>query len=138
MNIYDIAREAGVSISTVSKYLNNKNIRPELKEKIEYVIKKYNYVPSAVAQGLVSKSLKLIAVMVVDLQVSYYAAAAYTIDKTLSKLGYRVIICNTLASLAKIDFNSSISASNSCNSFSILSLSKPVKRLNFISKIACA
>ena len=96
MNIYDIAREAGVSISTVSKYLNNKNIRPELKEKIEYVIKKYNYVPSAVAQGLVSKSLKLIAVMVVDLQVSYYAAAAYTIDKILSKLGYRVIICNTL------------------------------------------
>lgn len=96
MNIYDIAKEAGVSISTVSKYLNNKNIRPELKQRIEKVIKKYDYVPSAVAQGLVSKSLKMVAVMVVDIQISHYAAAAYAIDKTLSALGYRVIICNTL------------------------------------------
>ena len=96
MNIYDIAKEAGVSISTVSKYLNNKSIRPELKERIEYVINKYDYVPSAVAQGLVSKSMKIVAVMVVDIQISHYAAAAYAIDKTLSAFGYRVIICNTL------------------------------------------
>ncbi len=96
MNIYDIAKEAGVSISTVSKYLNNKTIRPELKTRIEEVVAKYDYVPSAIAQGLVSKSMKLVAVMVVDIQISHYAAAAYAADKTLSALGYRVIICNTL------------------------------------------
>ncbi len=96
MNIYDIAKEAGVSISTVSKYLNNKNIKPELKIRIEEVIKKYNYVPSAIARGLVYKSMKLVAVMVVDIRVSYYSAAAYAIDNELSNLGYKVIICNTL------------------------------------------
>ncbi len=96
MNIYDIAKEANVSISTVSKYLNNKNIRPELKERVEAVIKKYNYVPSAIAQGLVSKSMKTIAVMVVDLRFPHYSTAAFKIDMTLSPLGYRVIICNTL------------------------------------------
>lgn len=96
MNIYDIAKEAGVSISTVSKYLNNKNIRPELKARVEAVIKKYNYVPSAIAQGLVSRSMKTIAVMVVDIRLPHYSSAAFKIDMTLSPLGYRVIICNTL------------------------------------------
>ena len=96
MNIYDIAHEAGVSISTVSKFLNNKTVKPELAKRIEEVIKKYNYVPSAIAQGLVSKSMKTIAVMVVDLRMPHYASTAFSIDNVLSPLGYRVIICNTL------------------------------------------
>lgn len=107
MNIYDIAREASVSISTVSKYLNNKKIRPELKERVEAVIKKYNFVPNAIAQGLVSKSMKTVAVMVVDVRLPHYSNAAFKIDKILSPLGYRVIICNTLGdvkeSIAYID-----------------------------------
>lgn len=94
MNIYDIAKEAGVSISTVSKYLNHKNIRPELKERVEAVIKKYNFVPNQIARGLVFKSMKTVALMVVDLRLFHYSQAAFYIDKALSSQGYRVIICN--------------------------------------------
>ncbi len=96
MNIYDIAKEAGVSISTVSKYLNNKNIRPELRKRVEEVINKHNFVPNQVARGLASKSMKTVAVMVVDLRLMHYAQAAFFIDKSLSSFGYRVVICNTL------------------------------------------
>lgn len=99
MNIYDIAREAGVSISTVSKYLNNKNIRPELKERVEAVVKKYNFKPNALGRGLAIKSMKTIAVMVVDIRDPYYAQAAFEIDRSLSPQGYRVIMCNTLGSV---------------------------------------
>jgi len=59
MNIYDIAREAGVSIATVSRVLNHKDIvRADTRAKVEKVLKRCNYAPSAIAQGMVSKSLK--------------------------------------------------------------------------------
>lgn len=99
VNIYDIAREADTSISTVSRYLNNKNVRPDTKKRIEEVIKKYNFKPSAIAKGLVTKSLKTVAVMVVDIRMPHYASAAYFIDKELSKYGYRVVIGNTMGDI---------------------------------------
>ncbi len=95
INIYDIAREANTSISTVSRYLNHKNVRPATKERIEKVISKYNFKPNAIAQGLVTKSTNTIAVMVVDIRLQHYADAAYVIDRELSSLGYRTVICNT-------------------------------------------
>lgn len=98
MNIYDIAKEAGVSISTVSKYLNNKNIKPELRERVEAVVKKYNFKPSALGRGLAIKSMKTIAVLVLDIRDPYYSDTAFEIDRVLSPKGYRVIICNTLGS----------------------------------------
>ncbi len=102
INIYDIAREADTSISTVSRYLNKKNVRPETKKRIEEVISKYNYRPSAIAKGLVAHSMKTVAVFVVDIRMPHYANAAYYIDNELSKYGYRTIICNTMGELSTI------------------------------------
>lgn len=102
INIYDIAKEADTSISTVSRYLNNKNVRPETKKRIEEVIAKYNYKPSAIAKGLVAHSLKTVAVFVVDIRMPHYANAAYYIDKKLAINGYRTIICNTRGELTSI------------------------------------
>ena len=48
MNIYDIAKEAGVSISTVSRVMNHKgNVNPETRKKVEEILEKNNYTPSA-------------------------------------------------------------------------------------------
>ena len=53
MNIYDIAREAGVSIATVSRVLNHKDtVRADTRAKVEKVLKHCNYAPSAIAQGM--------------------------------------------------------------------------------------
>ncbi len=100
INIYTIAEEANTSISTVSRYLNGKNVKPDTRKRIEEVIDKYNYKPSLIAKALVSHSLKTIAVFVVDIRMPHYAYAAYYIDKELSKYGYRTIICNTSGELA--------------------------------------
>ena len=52
MNIYDIAKEAGVSPATVSRVLNNhKNVKEETRNKILEVIKGKNYSPNMVARG---------------------------------------------------------------------------------------
>ena len=84
MNIYDIAREAGVSIATVSRVLNHKDtVRADTRAKVEKVLKRCNYAPSAIAQGMVSKSLHTVAVLTVDIRDPHYARTAYTIERGL-------------------------------------------------------
>ena len=55
VTIYDVAREARVSMATVSRVVNgNQNVK-ERKNKVNEVIKRLNYRPNAVARGLASK-----------------------------------------------------------------------------------
>ena len=50
MNIYDIAKEAGVSIATVSRVLNNKGtVSAATRARVEAILKQNNYTPSAIA-----------------------------------------------------------------------------------------
>jgi DNA-binding LacI/PurR family transcriptional regulator len=52
MSIYDIARLAGVSITTVSRVLNERKVREDVKQKILGIIAQYNYRPDPFAQSL--------------------------------------------------------------------------------------
>ena len=104
MNIYDIAAEANTSISTVSRVLNNKgNVNPQMRKRVEEVLKKYNYKPSAIARGLVSKTMKNIAIMTVDVRVTHYARTIYVIEQEFSKKGYNVTVCNTGGSIKECE-----------------------------------
>ena len=96
MNIYDIAREAGVSITTVSRVLNNKaNVSEKTRRKIQEVLERHSYQPSAIARGLVSGTMKTVAILMVDVRTPHYAMTAFTMEQKLSKLGYMVLLCNT-------------------------------------------
>ena len=104
MNIYDIAAEAKTSISTVSRVLNNKgNVNPEIRKRVEEVLKKYDYKPSAIARGLVSKTMKSIAILTVDVRVIHYARMIYVIEQEFSNRGYNVTVCNTGGSIEECD-----------------------------------
>lgn len=51
--IYDIAKEAGVSASTVSRVVNNKpGINEKTRKKVQQLLEKYNYIPIEAARGL--------------------------------------------------------------------------------------
>ena len=53
ITIHDIAREAGVSIATVSKVINNKaHVAPDTREKVLKVMERFNYAPNASAANL--------------------------------------------------------------------------------------
>ena len=96
MNIYDIAKEASVSIATVSRVLNGSNrVRDITRQKVEAVLNKYNYIPSAIARGMMTNSMKTIGIVTIDIRGLYYANVSYSIEQALSILGYNTILCNT-------------------------------------------
>lgn len=99
MNIYDIAKEAGVSISTVSRVMNNKgNVNPRTQQKVEEVLSRHNFRPSPAARitdAAPGQGLRSIAVLTVDIRVPHYARTAYTIEREFSRRGYEVSLCNT-------------------------------------------
>ena len=96
MTIYDIAKLAGVSASSVSRVINNKpGVNPEARQKILKIMDKYSYAPNAIARGLVSQSSKTIGILVADIRNIHHTEGAYYIERELIALGYCCIILNT-------------------------------------------
>jgi LacI family transcriptional regulator len=94
--IYDIALEAGVSISTVSRVLNNPDkVHLKTRKKIQDIVHRCNYVPNAIARGLVSNSLKAIGILTSDILNYHFAYTASTLENLFFKWGYSAILCNT-------------------------------------------
>lgn len=113
MNIYDIAKEAGVSISTVSRVINNKSrVSPETVEKIRRVMQKCNYTPNPVARGLVNKTLRTIGIVTVDIRGLHYASLAYNVLQKLNDFGYNCLFCNAGYEEAEQEKNIRTMASN--------------------------
>ncbi|MCL2580283.1 MAG: LacI family transcriptional regulator [Oscillospiraceae bacterium] len=96
MTIYDIAKKAGVSITTVSRVLNGKeDVSKKTRQKVETVMLENNYMPSFIARSLVADVTKTIGVVVMDVRIPHYANTAYVAEQELSGAGYHVILCNT-------------------------------------------
>ena len=103
MNIYDVAKSAGVSTATVSRYLNRSGyVGKNTAARIQQAIDASGYRISALAQKL-SKgdSLKLIGLVCYDIEDLYYAKCASVLEKRLSAAGYEIILSNTGKSVDK-------------------------------------
>lgn len=93
--IKDVAREAGVSPTTVSRFLNGgKYVKAEIQERIQAAIDKLNYTPSHIARSLVRQSTKMIGVIVPDIQSNYHSTLLSFIEATASRCGYSILMCN--------------------------------------------
>lgn len=104
MTIYDIAELAGVSASTVSRVINNKaGIKESTRQKVNALLKQYNYSPDENARGLVNKNTKLIGIMQADIRSAHHADLTYVVEKYLRKKGYCGIILNAGASAEEME-----------------------------------
>lgn len=101
ITIKEVAEEAGVSKTTISRFLNNNygNMSKETKEKIAEVIERLNYRPSKQAQALKSKHSYLIGVVVADISNLYSSLLLKGIGSILEKSGYQMIIVDAANSL---------------------------------------
>lgn len=96
VTIKDVAREAGVSIATVSRYLNHNysSMSEETKHRIEEVIHTLNYHPNKMAQGLKGQS-RTIAVIVVNMSYPFCVSVIRSISEVLNESGYSLLVCET-------------------------------------------
>lgn len=96
ITIRDIAREAQVSVSTVSRVLNNKpDVKTETKDIVEQTIRELNYSPSSVARGLVLKKSCVIGFIVPDITNPSFPELARGIVVRARSLGYSVMFFDT-------------------------------------------
>ena len=95
-SINDVADLAGVSISTVSRVINNHpNVSQEKREAVGEAIEELNYIPNALAQGLVTKSTNSIGILIADIANDFYSILVRSIEDVLNKKGYFTVIGNT-------------------------------------------
>lgn len=94
--IKDVAKKAGVSISTVSRVINDsKPVSSEVKQRVLEVVKELNYKPNEIARTLVTKKSYLIGVIVTDLADSYVAEMVRGIEEIGKMYNYDILLCST-------------------------------------------
>jgi LacI family transcriptional regulator len=91
--VYEVARAAGVSPATVSRYLNGTaKVSDEKRKVIEGVIEKLNYKPNMLAQSLKMGSSRTIGVLTQSLVSGYFNEAVTGIDDAMKEAGYAPLI----------------------------------------------
>ena len=101
-SIYDVARESGVSVFTVSAVVNNKShVGKVLREKVEEAIRKLNYRPNLLARGLAKQKTRTIGMIVPDIGNPFFPSVVRGAEDAAQKHGYNLLLCNSDDSLEK-------------------------------------
>ena len=96
ITIYDVAREANVSMATVSRVVNgNPNVKPATRKKVMEVIDRLGYRPNAVARGLASKKTTTVGLIIPDISNIFYAELARGIEDIATMYKYNIILSNS-------------------------------------------
>ena len=96
ITIYDVAREANVSMATVSRVVNgNPNVKPATRKKVLEVIDRLDYRQNAVARGLASKKTTTVGVIIPDVSNMFFASLARGIDDVATMYKYNIILANS-------------------------------------------
>ncbi|WP_340002344.1 LacI family DNA-binding transcriptional regulator [Oceanobacillus sp. FSL K6-0127] len=92
----DIAREAEVSVATVSHVINNtKHISDTTRNKVLKVIERYNYVPNSAAKNLRQQSTKTAGLVVSSFPDSFVTEMIFAIEERAKEMGYNLLLVNT-------------------------------------------
>lgn len=96
ITIKDVAKRAGVSISTVSRVINNsKPVSSDIRQRVMAVIEETGYVPNTVARSLVTKKSQIIGVIVPDMSNIFIGELLNGIEEVGKMYGYDILLCNS-------------------------------------------
>lgn len=93
--IRDIKEKTGLSLATISKYINGGNVRPENRVKIEAAIAELHYEVNEIARGLVTNKTRTIGVVMYSIESLFAGTMVHYIGQALRKKGYGLLICDS-------------------------------------------
>lgn len=94
--IRDVAKLAGVSVTTISRFINkNGYVNAITEQKIKQAIETLRYEPNSVARGLAGKKTKTVALILPDISNPFFSELARAVEDVAQMYGYTVILCNS-------------------------------------------
>lgn len=94
--IHDVAKNAGVSVATVSHVINGTHyVSPELADRVYESINKLNYRQNKLARALSRKNIPLLALIVPDISNPYWSSLARAVQDVTDPYDYSVIVCSS-------------------------------------------
>ncbi len=96
VTIYDVAKEANVSMATVSRVINgNTNVKPATRKKVLDAIELLGFRPNAVARGLASRKTTSVGVIIPDISNLFFAELARGIEDIATMYKYHIILSSS-------------------------------------------
>ncbi len=96
ITIRDVAEKAGVSVTTVSRTLNNRGyISRETREKIALAIRELDYSPNQLARSLYNAKTQTIGLVVPSICHPFFSQITQLVEQRLYHLGYHILLCTT-------------------------------------------
>lgn len=95
-NIYDVAREAKVSVFTVSAVINDSGqVSATSQKRVRSAIEKLNYRPNLLARSLAKRQTFTVGIVVPDVSNPFFPQVVRGAEDTLQKAGYSTLLCNS-------------------------------------------
>ena len=134
MNIFDVAKEAGVSVATVSRVLNDESVVSDsTKKKVNDAVKKLNYHPNLAGRNLRKNETRLILIIMNSLINPLFAKIISGIEETAEKNGYNVLLCTTDNQPEKIEKHLGLLSKKIADGAILLSIEVP----DYLKKSIC-
>lgn len=94
--IEDVAKHAGVSISTVSRVLNGRGrVKDEIVASVRAAVQELHYTPNRAARSLRTQQTKIIGLLISDIQNPFFTVLIHAIEDVAQRNGYSLILCNS-------------------------------------------
>lgn len=94
--IEDVAERAGVSVTTVSRVLNNRGyISQKTRDKVNQVMKELRYQPNEMARSLFRRKSNTIGLIIPSVAHPFFGELAYHLEEFADRRGYKLLLCNS-------------------------------------------
>ena len=105
VTLKDIANELGISVSTLSRVLNNKgNVNKETQQRVEAALDAANYVPNTIARALKKNNTQVVGIIIPDIRERLFSEIVVGIDSELFDHGYSILLADSNESGKKENF----------------------------------
>lgn len=102
VTIKDVAEKAGVTVTTVSRILNNRgSISENTRKKVYAVMEELNYQPNELARALFRKKSNIIGLIIPNVSHPFFAELSSYIESYAYENGYKILLCNSYSDTAK-------------------------------------